>query len=131
MTSISTITETVGLVEVHDDEGALLAVLHPRVDLVQIITAELIGPPGPAGVQGDDGVQGAVGPQGPFAPTFEMRFANPTLQWVLNHNLNVYPVVNVYDLDGFEISGDVSMPDRNTVIVDFVVPIAGTAILKA
>lgn len=131
MSLITTVTETVGLVEVHDDEGALLTVLHPTVDVVQIVTPELTGPQGPAGPVGDPGEQGVQGEQGPFAPTFEMRFASPTLEWILNHNLNVYPVVNVYDLDGNEISGDVSMPDRNTVIVDFVVPIAGTAILKA
>jgi hypothetical protein len=50
---------------------------------------------------------------------------------VIVHNLDAYPVVTLYDLYGFAISGDVSMPDRNTVVVDFAVPFAGTARLKA
>lgn len=131
MTQISTLVETVGLVEVHDDAGAILAVLPQTVEIVQIVTPELTGPQGPPGPVGDPGVQGVQGEQGPFAPTFEMRFANPSTEWIFQHNLNLYPVVNLYDPDGNEIGGDISMPDKNTVVVDFFVPIAGTIILKA
>lgn len=137
MSLLTSLSETVGVVEVHDDEGALLTVLHPTADVIQIVTPELIGPRGPQGPQGARGFPGSVGSTGdtgdtgPFAPTFEMQFASPALKWIIAHGLDVYPMVSIYDLNGSEISGDVSMPDRNTVIVDFVVPIAGTAIVKA
>ena len=134
MSLLTTVSETVGVVEVHDQAGALLTVLHPTVDVIQIVSTELAGPPGAEGPPGPPGVQGDPGPQGiqgPFAPTFEMQFASPSLQWVINHNMDVLPVVTLYDLSGVEISGDITLPDRNTVIVNFAVPIAGTAIVKA
>jgi hypothetical protein len=70
------------------------------------------------------------GPQGPFAPIFEQHFASPEMVWVINHNMDLYPVVTLYDENHEEITGDVMTPDRNTVIVTFVVPFAGTARLK-
>lgn len=128
---VSTISESLGLVEVRNGDGSLLTVLEPSADIVEIVSSELMGPQGPAGVQGVAGVQGPVGPQGPFAPQFEQTFSSAQSVWVIQHNMNVFPVVTTYDLYGFEISGDVSMPDRNTVVVTFAVPFAGTARLKA
>lgn len=123
----------VGIIEVRDG-GSTLIVPTSTVEVVDVVTADLIGPPGPqgvAGVQGDDGPAGVPGPTGPFAPIFEQHFASASTQWVIHHNMDVYPVTTLYDLYGFEISGDVSTPDRNTVVVDFVMPFAGTARLKA
>lgn len=132
MTSeIVTYTETVGVVEVRNADGDLLTILEPTADLVEVVSPDLIGPQGPAGPIGPQGVQGVQGPQGPPAPIFEQTFSSPQLYWYIYHSLNAYPVVSTYDLYGFEISGDVQMPDRNSVVVTFAVPIAGTARLKA
>ena len=128
---VVTYTESVGVVEVRDDEGALVMVLEPTTDVVQIVTSGLTGPAGPQGASGPQGTQGAQGPQGPFAPIFDQQFSSPLTTWYIVHNLNVFPVVSLYDLYGFAISGDIAMPDRNTVVVTFGVPIAGTARLKA
>lgn len=134
MSEIYTVEETVGVVEIHDELGAVVQILETAVEIVEIVTPELVGPAGPPGNPGDPGIAGPagpVGPQGPFAPTFRMTFASPLDTWVINHNLDVYPVVDIYDLDGYEMVGDVLMPDRNTVMVLFDFPVTGIAILKA
>lgn len=128
---IFTIDESLGIVEIFDGNGNLVTIFEPTVDVVQIITTDLIGPVGPVGPAGSAGIAGPVGPQGPFAPTFEQHFASPSLMWLINHNLDAYVVTDLYDLYGVQISGDIEMPDRNNVIVTFDVPVAGTARLKA
>lgn len=108
--------------------------VQPIVEVIDVVSAELTGPSGPAGVQGSTGPSGPSGPQGPvgpFAPTFEQHFATPIFNWVVVHNMDTYPVVTTVDLYGVEVVGDVATPDRNTVIVMFAVPMAGTARLKA
>jgi hypothetical protein len=137
ITEVITITETVGVVEVRDADGMLVTILEPTADVIQIVSDDLVGPrgekgdPGPVGDPGPAGPVGPVGPQGPFAPQFEQSFASAQTVWYIVHNMDVYPVVTLYDSYGYEIGGDVAMPDRNTVVVTFEVPIAGTARLKA
>lgn len=131
MAEVITYSQTVGVVEVRDGDGQLLTILEPTADIIQIVSPDVVGPQGPSGAIGPAGPTGATGPQGPFAPQFEQTFASPLFEWRIIHNMDVFPVVNTYDLYGFEISGDVAMPDRNTVVVAFEVPIAGTARLKA
>lgn len=125
---VITYSESLGLVEVRNAAGAVIAVFEPSADVLEVVTTDLVGPSGPPGVQG---VQGPSGPQGPYAPQFMQTFSSAQLVWTIVHNMDAYPVVNTFDLYGFEISGDVTMPDRNTVVVTFAVPIAGTARLKA
>lgn len=129
-----TVEQSLGVLEVRDGEGDLITIFEPAVEVVQVISADLVGPQGPMGAQGvpgDPGPPGPVGPQGPFAPSFEQHFASPSKLWLIVHNLDAFVTVDLYDLAGFEISGDVQMPDRNTVVVTFDVPVAGTARLKA
>lgn len=114
--------DTAGLVEVHDSTSAFIVTEQPLPDVIEVVTAGPIGPRGPIGPEG---------PQGPFAPIFEQHFADPSMVWVINHDLGVIPVVTLYDENHEEIVGDVMTPDRNTVIVTFEVPFAGTARLKA
>lgn len=134
---ITTYTQSAGLVEVRSGDGMLINVLEQGSDVIEVNSPGLAGPAGP---QGPAGVPGPVGPageegnpgeQGPFAPTFVQRFASAEMTWFIEHNLDLFPVVSIHDPDGNEISGDIAMPDRNTVVVSFAIPIAGTAILKA
>lgn len=134
MSEIFTVAESVGVIEVGDEYGTVVETVETVAEIIQIVTPELVGPSGPPGIQGmagPAGPTGAVGPQGPYAPTFRMEFASAMDTWVIVHNFGTYPVVDIYDLDGFEMVGDVSMPDRNTVVVTFDMPVAGVAILKA
>ncbi len=128
---VITYTESVGVVEVRSADGSLLTVFQPTVDVIEIVSPDLIGPQGPQGTVGIQGEPGPPGPPGPFAPMFEQQFSSPQTVWTIVHNLDVFPVASLYDLYGFAISGDIAMPDRNTVVVTFEVPIAGTARLKA
>jgi hypothetical protein len=133
-TEVTTLTESLGILEVRGNDGSLLFALTPSVDVLEIRTDELTGPTGPVGPSGPTGPQGIQGPQGipgPPAPQFEQTFSTAQSVWTIVHNLDSFPVVNTYDLYGFPISGDVTMPDRNTVVVTFAVPFAGTARLKA
>lgn len=124
VTQVVGINPVTGLVEVHDSTAQFIAVDEPDVEILHIVTPGPIGPAGPIGPIGPDG------PQGPYAPIFEQHFAEPSLEWVIHHDLGVFPVVTLYDEDFEEISGDVMTPDKYTVIVDFDVPFAGTARLK-
>lgn len=89
------------------------------------------GPPGPPGIAGPTGEQGVKGDDGPPGALYEQFFATPSLEWVVTHNLDTYPVTTTFDLNGDEIVGEVTTPDRNTVIVRWLVPFAGTARVKA
>lgn len=134
MSDVFSLQESLGLVEVRDGEGELLTILEPQVEIVQVVSPDLVGPQGPMGIQGvagPVGPPGPVGPQGPFAPSFQQVFASPAKTWVIVHNLDAFVTVDLYDLAGFAISGDVLMPDKNTVVVTFDVAVAGTARLKA
>ncbi len=131
---ISTVNQVVGVIEVRNADGNIVAILEPTADVLQVVTTDMVGPQGPAGPIGPAGLagpQGPPGPQGPYAPQFEQRFTDPSLLWVIHHNLDTFPVVTLYDFYENEISGDVTKPDRNTVVVTFEVLFTGTARLKA
>lgn len=129
--------EAVGFVEVADGVGNLLTILEPTADLITIDTDDAIGPQGPTGGAGPVGPQGPTGPPGPpgasgaYSATFDQTFANAATVWTIVHNLDVYPIVTLFDFYNHEFEGDVAMPDRNTVVVTFDVPMVGTARLKA
>ncbi len=110
------------VVEVYQPPGALIQNLPGRTELVEIATP---GPTGPAGPEGPPG------PPGPPAPSYEMHFPIPALEWRLIHTLNAFPQVQVVDLAGEVVGATVQIPDKETVIVTFAVPMAGTARLKA
>lgn len=121
-----------GVIEV--DGSTVIEVADPSVTVIEVTTPDLIGPSGPQGVAGPIGVigpAGPTGPVGPFAPLFIQTFNVPSAVWVIHHNLMTYPVVTTVDLNGDEVIGDVTAPDINTVVVTFVMPMAGTARLKA
>lgn len=128
---VFTVNQSLGVVEVRDDNGNLVTIIEPSADVLHVVTTDMVGPAGPAGPAGAPGPPGPAGPQGPFAPTFDQRFADPATTWTIVHNFDSFPVVTLYDLDENEISGDITKPDRNTVVVTFEVPFAGTARLKA
>ncbi len=134
---VLTTQESLGLLEVIDGTGNLVAVLEPSADVVQIVSSDMVGPrgpsgnPGPEGPAGPSGPSGPSGPPGPFAPTFRQEFADAATEWSIAHNLGVYPVVDLYDFTGHAIGGDIVLPDRNNVVVRFDMPMSGVAIIKA
>ena len=123
-----------GIIEVVRQTSAVITVDNPASEILRIDTPGPQGPrgvPGPAGDPGPPGPQGPTGATGEPTPVFEQHFADAVFIWVIHHGLNLYPVVTLYDESQQEISGDISLPDRNTVVVTFAVPFAGTARCKA
>lgn len=126
--------DTAGIVEIREQVATIVAYQPAKTAVVDLITRGPKGDPGqpgPVGPEGDPGVQGEEGPQGPFAPTLTQHFASPSLEWVIVHNFDSVPVVTTVDLNNQAIEGDVILPDKNHVVIRFLVPFAGTAILKA
>lgn len=123
------------VIDIHAERNPVRELVSPRYpDAAALIEIRVAGPAGPAGdigPQGDQGDIGVAGPPGPPGAEFEQTFAVPTLHWVVVHNLNAYPVVTTFDLNGDEIVGAVTYPDRNTVVIDWLVLFSGTARLKA
>ncbi len=124
--------QRVSILEITAD-ATLVMDLPGRVEVLEIVAGG-VGPQGEAGPEGEPGPEGDPGPPGPPgspSPIFEQRFTDPVLEWVIVHDLNAFPVVDTYDLDNQEVWGTVSTPDIATVIVNFAIPMAGIARLKA
>ena len=85
------------------------------------------------GPRGAAGVDGAVGPQGPAGPGFESHTHTEVVastSWTITHGLNtLYPDVRVFETDGSPVEGSVTSIDADTSLIEFAVPIAGTAIV--
>lgn len=74
------------------------------------------------------GPQGPIGPVGPAGvgnPVSETRYVSfsqttPSATWTFTHDLsNPRPDVNVYDINGEEVYGDIYYPDSHTVVIQF------------
>jgi hypothetical protein len=71
---------------------------------------------------------GPEGPPGPAGPaggaTFEEFFNSPSNSWVVNHNLQRYPVPVVF-VSGVAVTADVSYGSENQLTVTFLSPQTG------
>ncbi|TXG80082.1 MAG: hypothetical protein E6R13_08690 [Spirochaetes bacterium] len=54
----------------------------------------------------------------------------PATQWVIEHNLNKYPNVNVEDLAGEDIIGEISYDGPNKLYINFIIAVSGKAYLS-
>ena len=50
--------------------------------------------------------------------------------WVIHHTLNKIPSIQIYNLEGTEVEGGITVIDENTITVDFNIPFCGTAELN-
>ena len=60
---------------------------------------------------------------------FSFTQSTPATPWIIPHGKDCFPVVSVLDEDDSVVLADVSFPDRNTAVITFAEPTAGTAIL--
>lgn len=60
---------------------------------------------------------------------FNQISAQPT--WIIPHNLGRFPSVQIIDLSGNVVEGDVKHLDANVVQIDFSVAVAGSAYLQS
>jgi hypothetical protein len=70
---------------------------------------------------------GTQGPAGAASVGLPFAFVTPALTWVINHNLGVYPAVDLRSLANKKIGGDVEHASPNQVVVSWAAPTAGYA----
>jgi hypothetical protein len=103
---------------------------------------ETNGPQGPAGLSayqvaqanGFEGtelewLESLAGPQGipGNAGMFELEFPEPSATWIIQHSLGFRPNVNVVNAAGEVLYCQVTHADKNTAVLSFSQPFAGTA----
>lgn len=70
----------------------------------------------------------ATGPQGPVgAGAYVHSQSSPSTTWTINHNMGIYPAVELLDTGGQEIDGEISHTSINQTIVRLNPPSAGIA----
>lgn len=84
----------------------------------------LPGPQGPPGANGTGGGGGGA--------TYVQQFSTPSTTWTVTHPLDTdTPTIEAFDSSKRLIDDlDVLVPDSQTVILSFAVPVAGTAKLS-
>lgn len=104
--------------------GMTVEIIPPSVPVITLappsIPSQLIVP-----------VAGIQGPQGtPGGSIVNYHQASPAATWVINHGLNRYPSVTLFDDTNTVFLTDIIYSSLNTVTVVNSSPITGTAILE-
>lgn len=73
------------------------------------------------------GIRGERGPSGVAGDSFEFSQSSPALQWSISHNLGRRPIVELFSVGGAEIDADVLHISTDQVLVNFLLPTAGSA----
>lgn len=75
----------------------------------------------------------APGPQGPAGNSASIFYifnqATPSSVWTINHNLNGYPALTVFDSANSECVGTINYVDTNNLTLTFSTAFSGTAYL--
>lgn len=92
------------------------------------------GPPGDEGPPGEQGPEGPEGPRGPAGPSGGETYVHvqnsSDTNWVIQHNLERYPSVEVVDSAGSLVIGSIHYVDANRVELSFEYPFSGKAYLN-
>lgn len=83
--------------------------------------------PGPQGPSGIDGIQNEDIPD---LVSFAHNQLASSATWTVNHNLNFYPNVTVYDSAGSMVEGSVDHPTVTSLTITFSSAISGKAYLS-
>lgn len=70
---------------------------------------------------------GTQGVAGAASAGVDFAFLTASTTWTINHNLGVYPSVQLRSLGHVVFAGDVQHPSVNQAVVTFVSPFAGYA----
>lgn len=80
---------------------------------------------GPRGPKGDTG---PVGPGG-GGTRIVYPFPSPAATWIVNHNLNCYPLASAIDDNGEVVEPDIIYNSANSISFVFAVPATGKVII--
>ena len=110
----------------------VIAALLPAVPVVTvptaIVAADPVAPVEPMEPVAPIGPVGPVGPPGPTQPLFYTHTqATPSASWVINHNLNGYPTVVVFDSAGTQCEGSFSYTSLNQMVITYSSAFSGLA----
>jgi hypothetical protein len=81
--------------------------------------------------EGIPGARGETGASGEFGgATFIFTPEDVSASWLVAHNLNKFPSVDVVDTSGRRVMPDVTYLDSNVLTLDFDIPMTGSAYLN-
>lgn len=98
-------------------EEAGKSVTTVQAEQIVVVTAISRGPLGPKGDKGDQG--GGAG--------YLHVQAQPSTQWIINHNLGFKPLVQLFDTASQEFDGLITHASDNQVIATLTAAVAGFA----
>lgn len=109
------------------DFGLINDQAQPEVDIDL-----LPGVPGQRGPQGPPGADGVQPADLPALIAYRHVQSSAAYTWTINHNLDFYPSVTVFDSGGSLVEGDinVSLTNPQTLTVQFSTEISGFATLS-
>ena len=81
-------------------------------------------------IKGDAGPPGPPGPPGDGSAFFLHTQTTAASTWLINHNLNLYPQIQLFTLAWVKIYADEQHLSLNTTQVSFSYPAVGYAILS-
>lgn len=87
----------------------------------------VVSAPGPQGPSGLSGVQ-----QSEIVELVSYRHTQNVLstEWTVNHNLNFYPNVTVFNSAGDQVEGTVTHTNETSLTINFSTPLSGKAHLS-
>lgn len=86
------------------------------------------GPDDPDPPKPDEPDDPSAGGTGDLSFVYEQSTASAN--WTIEHKLGKNPSVTVIDSSNDELIGDISYPDKNTVVITFSEPVSGKAFLN-
>jgi hypothetical protein len=110
MTQSIVVTQENRTISVAAPESLTLLLQQPKTNIV----VTTLGPPGPPG---------------PVAG-FDFTQSSAAVSWTINHNLGYRPSVQVFNVGGLEVLGEIQHTSNNQTIVTFNTAMAGTARLS-
>lgn len=102
------------IVVLQEEESAIFVLARDPDNYIQ-------GPPGPAG---------PTGPPGDGSAFFLHTQSTASNAWLINHNLNLYPQIQLFTLAWVKIYADEQHLSLNTTQVSFSYPTVGYAVLS-
>jgi hypothetical protein len=94
------------------------------------VTTASPGPQGPQGSAGPTGAQGPAGEPGRSHATYVFQQQVASNSWVVTHNLDCFPPVQVVDSAGNEVIGDIDYISNNQLVLRFTSAFSGVAYLN-